>query len=151
MARFKPHQGREYVVVGCIDTDPGCSGGAAGHLGLRRNARMAGPRIVPASDHPRHRRSLLYMKRHALLLLCLFLASPWMEYSAGFQKLPATTLTQACRPVFKRSRISVSNFSSPDGPGAGAGGFLNRFTCLMTTKRQKAIIRNSMTVLMNMP
>jgi len=59
--------GLEYVVVGCIDTDPGRRGGAACHLGLRWNARMAGARIVPAADYPRHCRSLLYMKRHALL------------------------------------------------------------------------------------
>jgi hypothetical protein len=59
---------------------------------------------------------------------------------------------QACRPVFSRSRISVSSFSSADGPDAGATmGFLKRFTCLMTMNRQKAIMRNSMTVLMNMP
>src|SRR3984957_17685729 len=48
---------------------------------------------------------------------------------------------QACRPVFSRSRISVSSFSSADGPDAGATmGFLKRFTCLMTMNRQKAIM-----------
>jgi hypothetical protein len=149
MARFKPLQGREYVVVGCIDTDPGRSGGAACYLGLRWDARMAGARIVPASDYPRHCCSLLYMTSSSCAVILL--ASAWMERSVGFFILPSATPTQACRPVFKRSRISVSSFSSPDGPGAGAGGFLNRFTCLMTIKRQKAMIRNSMTVLMNMP
>ncbi len=38
----------------------------------------------------------------------------------------------------------------PTDRQAGAG-FLKRFTCLMTTNRQKAMIRNSMTVLINIP
>ncbi len=55
-------EGGEYVVVGCVHTDSGRSGRAACPLGLRGDARMAGARIVPATDHPRHCRSLLHMK-----------------------------------------------------------------------------------------
>src|ERR1700759_4931086 len=99
MARFKPLQGREYVVVGCIDTDPGRSGGAACYLGLRWGARMARPRIVAASDYPRHCCSLLYMKCHALLLRC-HLACERLDGALRLFILLSATPTQACRPVF---------------------------------------------------
>jgi hypothetical protein len=150
VAHFKPlRASREYVVVGCVHIDFGRSGGVACHVGLRRDAWVVGARIVPPSHPPRHCRGHLYMRHYALPSRC---PNGRMERSGELSRFASPALTQACPPVFKRSRISVSSFSSPDGPaGAGAGGLLNRFTCLMTTNRQKAIIRNSMTVLMNMP
>jgi hypothetical protein len=143
--------GEEYVVVGCVDTDSGRSGGAACPLGVRGDAWMDRARIMRPSDPPRHCRGLLYMKRYALLPRCHHPLRRKIGRYGDLSGFPDPAFTQAGRPVFKRSRISVNSFSSPDGPGAGAGGFLNRFTCLMMTKRQKAIIRNSITVLMNMP
>ena len=142
MARFKLWYG-DYAVLGCDDTHPGSRGGLACPLGDRRNARMASERLMPAPDHPLHRCRFFGMKRRNRARQTRLLPSD-----------PGTltkTADQTGRPGFNKSRISVSNFSSFEGPGVTVTGFLKRLTCLMTMKRQKAMIKNSMTVLMNIP
>ena len=77
---------------------------------------MGGERIVPPPDSAVHRGSFFRMKGP-------FPRSPLRKMDDRpdrFSKRTETPIDQACRPVFMRSRISVSNFSSFDGPGAGA-------------------------------
>jgi hypothetical protein len=142
----------EYVVVGSNDSNPSSCGGVACALGICRNASMAGARVVLAADHSLHRGRFLFMIYPAHPSNSL--ATPRADTSPLLLRSPQMSRTlsaQTCRPLFNRSLISASSFSSAEGPEAITTGFLKRFTCLMTMKRQKAIMRNSMTVLMNMP
>ena len=54
--------------MGCDDIDPGRSGGAAGDLGHRWNARMDGQRIVHPPDYSLPGGRFFGMKRNALSL-----------------------------------------------------------------------------------
>jgi hypothetical protein len=144
LACFKPIEGLEYVLVGCNDNDPCRRSGAPFLRRVRWNVWLADERIVPAANSSVHCGSSLCMKRDALLPL-----SP-VKRKTGGTKWKGNLANQAFRSVFSRSRISVRSFSSLDGPTAGAG-FLKRFTCLITRNKQKAMIRNSITVLINIP
>jgi hypothetical protein len=143
----------EYVVVGSNNSNPSCCGGVACALGICRNASMAGARVVLAADHSVHRGSFLFMiyPAHPSNSVAMPAKGGTAPLLLRSPQISGTLSAQACRPLFNRSLISASSFSSAEGPEATTTGFLKRFTCLMTMKRQKAIMRNSITVLINMP
>jgi hypothetical protein len=132
--------GREHAGVGYGYIEPGGRGRCARFLEFLWKTRMACSGTLPAAVDLVHSGSLFHMN-----------ALPHRRRSAAdFFKQSRTRGDQAWFPVLSRSRISMSNFSSPDGPARGAG-FLKRLTCLITRNRQKAIIKNSITVLMKSP
>ena len=102
--------------MGCDDTDPGRRGGPACDLGLCRNAKVVGERIVPAPDYPVHRGSFICMKRSTIRLARRPPKREPHRLGALFE-CGENSVQDAYRPVFSKSRISVSSFSSADGPG----------------------------------
>jgi hypothetical protein len=82
-----------------------------------------------------------------------FAVSPFRFWPSSFHLSPSPPHPAFDDCSFRRSRISVSSFSSADGPGGGgaSAAFLNRLTCLMTTNKTRAMIKNSITVLRNTP
>ncbi len=147
LARFKPFDLPEYVVLGNNGNNPGSRCSTAGVLGAGRTAGLVGERFMSAPDHLVYCGGSIRMKSSAIPCFCMLKK----KGPSARQPLKTNLPDHPCRPLFSKSRISVSSFSSPDGPAAATTGFLKRFTCLMSMNRQNAIIKNSMTVLINMP